>query len=293
MAVIVAIRELIKEVRVADAAVVELVGRFAVNEDRRAAEALVAAVVDGEELAGLGENQVVGVSQTRRVDAQRRVGRQDCLVQAVIAAERSADIDTGGGLVARSSIVGDGRIVERRQVVFIGAGDAGRVDENLAGNRLERDEVDLEHGSGQRIFRRIGEKLRRRAVVGVAALRQVELGAVGAQHHAVGRMVLFRARQAADQVDLAPAGAVPRQLGKNSGVGVEVEIEVADARIARGDVDYGVVGGSRDQDAGDLTIGDRGVQRPVIVVIGYVVDEAQRLRLDRRPLTGHRRWVTS
>ena len=31
-----------------------------------------------------------------------------------------------------------------------------------------------------------------------------------------------------------------------------------------------------------------GVQRPVVVVIGDVLDEAERLRLDRRPLAGHR-----
>ena len=131
--------------------------------------------------------------------------------------------------------------------------------------------------------------MRRRPVVGVATLRQVELGAVGAQYHSVGRMVLLRARQAADQVDLGPAAAVPRQLRKDAGIGVEVEIgEVADARIARGDVDHRIGGSARDQDAGDLPLGDRGVQRAVVIVIGYVLDEAQRLRLDRRPLARRR-----
>ena len=113
----------------------------------------------GEEFARLGQNDVVGIAQTGGKDAQRCVGRQDRLVQAVVAAEWPADIETARSLVTRRAIVGYRRVVERRQVVFLGAGDAGGVGEGLVGDGLERHEVDLEHGGGQRVFRRVGEEV--------------------------------------------------------------------------------------------------------------------------------------
>jgi hypothetical protein len=36
-----------------------------------------------------------------------------------------------------------------------------------------------------------------------------------------------------------------------------------------------------------MPIRDRGVKRPVVVVIGDALDETERLRLDRRPLTAY------
>ena len=234
------------------AAVDDLVGRLAVDDRRVAAEARVRAVVDGVEPPVLGHHQVVGVAEAGGVDRDRRVGRQYRLVQPVAAAPGAGDIHARG--VLADAVVRRVRVVERRQVVDVlaavvqpGAGVG------LHRQRIERRQVDREDRGRKRVFGGVGEEARRRAVVGVAADREVERLAVGRERHAVRRVVLLRARQAADQVDRVPARAVPGQLGQHARVGVEVRVRVGgDARVARGGVDHRVLGGAGDEHAGQL-----------------------------------------
>src|SRR4029453_9362278 len=88
---------------------------------------------------------------------------------------------------------------------------------------------------------------------------------------AVRGVVLLGTRQAPHQVLLLPAGAVPGQAGDDAGVGVEVGVEpgraAADPGVARGHIDDRAVGGPGHQDAGDLPVGDAGVECAVVVVV--------------------------
>ena len=159
------------------------------------APALVGAVVDGEDVAVLGHHDVVGVAVARRVDLDRAAGDDARLVEAVHAAED--------------------RPLHGRDVVDVGLAVAAGLDREVAGAALDPVEVDLEDRRRQRVFRAVGEVLRRRAGVGVAALRDEERArpGLGVDHHveAVGRVVLLRPRQAAHEVHLLPGGAVPGQ----------------------------------------------------------------------------------
>jgi hypothetical protein len=69
-----------------DAAVIDHIGRLAGSiENGGGPEATIGTVVDGEDLAGLGHYDVECIAQAGRKNAQRRVGRQDCLVKTVVA----------------------------------------------------------------------------------------------------------------------------------------------------------------------------------------------------------------
>jgi hypothetical protein len=272
-------------IQVPHAAIVDLVRRLAVGIDNRGVtEAVVGAVVDGEDVAGLCHHHVECIAQTCRINAQGSIRREDRLVETIVPAERATDVKACGGLITWEPVIRDGGIVQGRQIVFVDAGDARDVGEGLVWDGVERNQIDLEHRGGEGIFGGVREIVGWGAVVGVAALGDIEFGAIGAQRHAVGRMVLLRAWQAADKVHLRPVGSVPGQLGQDAGVRVQVGIRAGgDARIARRHVENRVRRGSGHQDAGHLTVGDRRVERAVVVVVRDALDEVDGLARGRGP----------
>ena len=172
VSVVGAVDQQVQGVLVVDAAIVDQIGRLAASiENWGATECIVGAVIDGEDLAGLGHHDVERIAQAGRKNAQRRVSRQDRLVKAVVAAKATADIEPSSGLVTRHPVLGNRQIIERRQIVFVGASDARAVCEDFIWYCVERNQVDLEHCTRKGIFRGVPEVGGWRAVVGIASGR--------------------------------------------------------------------------------------------------------------------------
>ena len=162
-------------------------------------------------------------------------------------------------------------VVERGEVV-------GRVSDRV--------EVHRQDGCGQGELGEEREVVGRRTLVGIATLGDVQRVGRRVQLHAVGGVVLFGARQATHQVELLPGRPVLRESRDHAGIGVQVQVRSrgagSDPRIAGGDVDDRTRWRARDQDSGEEPSSDRGINRPVVVVIGDRLDEADRLGVRHR-----------
>ena len=89
VSVVGAVDQQVQGVLVVDAAIVDQIGRLGGSiENWGATECIVGAVIDGEDLAGLGHHDVERIAQAGRKNAQRRVSRQDRLVKAVLPPKR-------------------------------------------------------------------------------------------------------------------------------------------------------------------------------------------------------------
>jgi hypothetical protein len=94
-------------------------------------------------------------------------------------------------------------------------------------------EVHSEDGAREWVLAEEAELGRGRAFIRVIALSDVEDAFVGVQRHAVGGMVGSRARQAAHEIQLRPAGFGSSQPGDHAGVRVALHRQVrADPWVA-------------------------------------------------------------
>ena len=249
MARVVPLRDVMQVVGVRAPAVHERVGAGI----RDASPPGVRAVVHTVELAGLREDDVVGVPEPRREDLYGSERIPDRLVLPVVPAEGVVRVEGAGTIL----VVQGGKVV-------------GRVPDEV--------EVDRDQRRGERILGEPREVRGRRSLVRVSADHEVERVRPLVEVHAVDGVILLRTRQTSHEVQLIPGRAISREPADDARVRVEreggrIRVVDLDAGIGRADIENGNGRSAGHEEAGHLARVHAPVHAAVVVVVRDLLDQ--------------------